>query len=79
MMSDVPFAQYMDDRKLQLAVERSLEIIGEAARRVSPVFRESHPEVPWRRIIGLRNVLAHETAKSSRNVCGKSHPPAFLT
>jgi len=65
MMSDVPFAQYMDDRKLQLAVERSLEIIGE--------------EVPWRRIIGLRNVLAHETAKSSKNVCGKSHPPAFLT
>ena len=42
------------------AVERQLQIIGEAARRVSPAFREAHPEIPWRRIIGQRNVLVHE-------------------
>ncbi|MGI6272863.1 MAG: DUF86 domain-containing protein [Anaerohalosphaeraceae bacterium] len=28
--------------------------------RVSPVFRDSHPEIPWRKVIGQRNVLAHE-------------------
>lgn len=51
---------YLNDRKLQLAVERALEIIGEAARLVSPKFRANHPEIPWQQIIGQRNVLAHE-------------------
>ena len=52
--------QYSNDRRTQLAVERSLEIIGEAAGRVSALFRNAHPEIPWRQIIGQRNVLIHE-------------------
>jgi len=56
---DVAEAAYLSDRKLQLAVERSLEIIGEAAGRVSPEFREAHPEIPWKGIVGQRNVLIH--------------------
>lgn len=51
---------YFRDRMLRGAVERHLEIIGEAARRVSESFRTQHPEIPWKRIIGLRNILAHE-------------------
>ncbi len=51
---------YLRDKKLQSAVERQLEIIGEAARYVSPEFRQAHPEIPWRSIVGLRNILAHE-------------------
>jgi len=43
----------------QLAVERLLEIIGEAATSLSEDFRARHPAVPWRDIIGLRVVLAH--------------------
>jgi len=54
------FTQYSSDRRTQLAVERSLEIIGEAAGRVSALFRDAHPEIPWRQIIGQRNVLIHE-------------------
>ncbi len=54
------FAQYSNDRRTQLAVERSLEIIGEAARKVSTSFRNAHPEIPWRQVIGQRNVLIHE-------------------
>ncbi len=54
------YQDYLQDRMLRGAVERHLEILGEAARRVSGAFQEDHPEVPWRRIIGLRNVLAHE-------------------
>lgn len=42
------------------AIERRMEVLGEAARHVSPAFVEAHPEIPWRSIIGLRNVLAHE-------------------
>jgi uncharacterized protein with HEPN domain len=48
------------DRRTFLAVIRSLEVIGEAARQMPKRFRESHPEIPWREAIGLRNVIAHE-------------------
>lgn len=54
------FNDYLTDSDRRMATERRLEIIGEAARNVSPAFREAHPEIPWRQIIGLRNVLAHE-------------------
>lgn len=48
------------DRRTFLAVVRSLEIIGEAARQMPKTFREKHPEIPWREIASLRNVIAHE-------------------
>jgi uncharacterized protein with HEPN domain len=60
LSSNQDFTQYSNDRRTQLAVERSLEIIGEAASRVSTSFRNAHPEIPWRQIIGQRNVLIHE-------------------
>jgi uncharacterized protein with HEPN domain len=41
-------------------VERQIEILGEAARRVSEEFKRAHPEIPWRRIVAQRNVLIHE-------------------
>jgi uncharacterized protein with HEPN domain len=44
----------------QNAVMRPLEIIGEAARRVSQQTRDAHPEIPWEQMIGLRNRLIHE-------------------
>jgi len=51
---------YEEDRRTQLAIERALEIIGEAAGKVSKSFCEQHSEIPWRQIIGQRNVLIHE-------------------
>lgn len=54
------FRDYETDRMLRGAVERHLEIVGEAARRVSQSFRDAHPEIPWGPIIAQRNVLAHE-------------------
>lgn len=55
--------QFQAELMRRLAAERVIEIIGEAARRVSPSFREAHPEIEWRRIIGLRNVLVHQYAE----------------
>jgi uncharacterized protein with HEPN domain len=52
--------QYDRDELLRLAVERLVEIIGEAARHISEPFKDSHPEVPWRRVTSQRHVLAHE-------------------
>ena len=52
--------RYLSDRATQRAVERLVEIIGEAARRLPEDFREAHPEIPWRRMIGQRHVLAHD-------------------
>jgi len=51
---------FVEDRMLQYAVERAVEIVGEAADRLSPAFHQAHPEIPWRKIVGQRNVLAHE-------------------
>ncbi|MFH1882467.1 MAG: DUF86 domain-containing protein [Planctomycetota bacterium] len=42
------------------AVVRELEIIGEATNHLSDLLRESHPEIPWRDAIDMRNILIHE-------------------
>lgn len=48
------------DEKTQDAVIRRFEVMGEAARRLPDAFQEAHPAIPWRKIVGMRNVLAHE-------------------
>ncbi len=47
------------DRKLNLSLVRLLEIIGEGARAISPEFREAHPELPWKKMVGMRDRLIH--------------------
>ena len=47
------------DRKLNLSLVRLLEIIGEAARGISQEFRDSHPALPWKTMIGMRDRLIH--------------------
>lgn len=51
---------FFQDTMVQDAVIRNLEVIGEAVRNLSPGFRHRHPQVPWRSITALRNVLIHE-------------------
>jgi uncharacterized protein with HEPN domain len=59
-LADISFVGYVADKTLRLATERRIEIIGEAARNVSRPFQEAHPEIPWRKIVAMRHVLAHE-------------------
>ena len=59
-VSDKSIDDYRQDDYLRSAVERQVEIIGEAARRVSAAFQASHPEIPWRPITAQRHILAHE-------------------
>ncbi len=51
--------QFAADDLVTDAVLRNLELLGEAAKQIPDSVRDRHPEVPWRRIAGLRDILAH--------------------
>lgn len=76
------FYHYPNDRMLRGAGERHLEIIGEAANRVSLDFQEKHPEIPWRRIIAQRHVIAHEYGEIKHELIWKvatMHIPELIS
>jgi uncharacterized protein with HEPN domain len=51
--------EFRTDAKTQFAVARAIEIVGEAARRIPEDIQVQYPCVPWRKIVGMRNILAH--------------------
>jgi uncharacterized protein with HEPN domain len=51
---------FYNDIQCQDAVVRRIEIIGEAARRVSQQTREKYPQIPWREMTSMRNLVIHE-------------------
>lgn len=53
-------ADFDQDEPLKISLVHLIQIIGEAARRVSNEFCESHPDIPWRAIIGMRNKVVHD-------------------
>ena len=56
----IEFERLEKDSMRRLALERTLELVGEAARRVSAKFQGNHPQIDWRALIGQRNVIAHD-------------------
>jgi len=48
------------DDNLRLALSHLIQTIGEAARRVSDEYRATHPQVPWRAIVGMRHKIVHD-------------------
>lgn len=78
----VTFEAYFEDTMRRMAVERALEILGEAARRVSEGFRQEHPEIPWRDLIGQRNVLVHDYGEVEQDRIWESatrHAPELIS
>lgn len=55
----ISYEQFLIDLKTQDALIRTLEIIGEAAKRLSPEIRERHSAIPWKSMAGLRDKLIH--------------------
>ena len=51
--------QFVLDKRTHFAVIAQIEIIGEAAKRLSTTFRQEHDRVPWRQITGMRDFLIH--------------------
>ena len=52
--------EFYDNTQVQDAVLRRLEIIGEAVKNVPQEFRGQYPEIPWKQIAGMRDILIHE-------------------
>jgi uncharacterized protein with HEPN domain len=57
---EIGFYEFEKDKMRKLAVERQLEVIGQAANKVSTETQEKLDKIPWKNIIGLRNKLAHD-------------------
>jgi uncharacterized protein with HEPN domain len=56
-VKDISREDFDSDEKLRLALTHLLQIIGEAARRISPKFRADYPQIPWKGIVGVHDYL----------------------
>lgn len=76
--SSVSFYEFEKDKMRRLAVERQLEVIGQAANKISSEVQNEYGSIPWSQIIGLRNKLAHDygeiLAKRIWDISRKSIP-----
>ncbi|MHA1280419.1 MAG: HepT-like ribonuclease domain-containing protein [Candidatus Helarchaeota archaeon] len=54
------FAQFEKDDRTVLAVVKALEITGEAVKKIPPSIRNKYPQIPWKKISGMRDKLVHE-------------------
>jgi len=68
----VSFDEFVKDGKTVRAVIRAIEVIGEAASKISIEFRKEHPDVPWQKIIGMRNRLIHVYFDIDYNIIWKT-------
>jgi len=59
-LSRVRKESFFDNKQLQASIIRQIEVIGEATKNVSPSLKEKHPEIPWKEISGMRDMLIHE-------------------
>lgn len=67
---DTTFEDFVNDPKSSRAVIRSLEVIGEAAGKISVDIRAKYSGIPWKNITGLRNKLIHD---SNLTFCFRNH------
>ncbi len=73
---------YDKDNALRLAVTHLIQIIGEAAAHVSIDFQESHQEIPWDNIIGMRHKIVHDYMGMDEDIVWEvvsSDLPALIT
>lgn len=59
MLEDVTYAQFEVDYRINYAVVRILEIIGEATKRLPQEFRQNYTDIPWKGMAGMRDRIIH--------------------
>ena len=58
-VGDMPLDAFEADWQKQWLVERGVEILSEASRHLTDAVKNRHPEIPWRKVAGISNVLRH--------------------
>lgn len=59
-LGDMNFEEFSHDPKTIDAVIRNLEVIGEAAKKIPDEVKKSAPEIEWKKVCGIRDILIHE-------------------
>ena len=59
LVAGISFEQLLTDSIKLRAFERIMELVGESIKRVPQDFRDAYPEIPWRKITGMRDVISH--------------------
>jgi len=66
--AELDFEDFTQNDVVFDAVVRRLQVIGEAAARIPPEMRERHPQIEWRKIVGLRNIMVHQYASVDEEI-----------
>jgi uncharacterized protein with HEPN domain len=72
------YERFIKDEMVQDAVMRQIQVIGEAARKISQEFKKAHPDISWPGIIGMRHRVIHEISGWFRRRSGKRRFKIFL-
>lgn len=59
LLEDVTYEQFQEDFRINFAVVRALEIVGEATKRLPLSLRDQYPDIPWKRMAGMRDRIIH--------------------
>ena len=65
IVNGITFDDFVQDIRLYYSVMKNIEVVGEAANMLTKDFKEQYPELPWRQIVKMRNVLVHGYAQVS--------------
>ncbi|MGI8419322.1 MAG: HepT-like ribonuclease domain-containing protein [Candidatus Levyibacteriota bacterium] len=71
-MEGITKEQFEDSELIQGFVERKLEIIGEATKRIPDEFKKNHPNIPWKDMAGMRDILIHQYTEVDEDIVWKT-------
>lgn len=71
-IKEITKEQFESSELLQGFVERKLEIIGEATKRIPDDFKQKHPSIPWKDMAGMRDILIHQYTEVDEDIVWKT-------